>query len=281
MRIGNCGFLILRYTFSYKTTLGGCSVGDLQKASKPADPAVGRFPTTQWSLVLSARRRTPEGDAAEALASLCQTYWYPLYAFVRRRGLDREAAEDLIQGFFSRLLEKNYIEQADPGKGRFRAFLLTSVKHYLANEWDRSRAQKRGGGRVIVSLDPGQIDRFERSSVFSDQPEQLFDRDWAMRILEEAIETLRREMEERGRGDRFEHLIGFVAGDEDDGSYLKAAESLSIREGAVRVAVFRMRRRLAQLIREEVARTLRDPDRLDSEIQYLFEVLNSESSPAG
>ena len=227
--------------------------------------------TTQWSLVLAAGdSRNPQ--SAEALSTLCQTYWYPVYAFVRGRGHRADVAEDLTQGFFTQFLEKNYIRQVDPDRGRFRSFLLVSVKNFLANEWDRQRAEKRGGGIPPLSLDfEAAESRYGLEPADTATPEKIFDRRWALTQLDKVLSSLRAEMVQVGMSDRFESLHGYLTGEGSGVPYEQIAGELGISEGAVKVAVHRMRRRFGELLRQAVAETVDNPDRIDSEIRDLFE----------
>ena len=234
-------------------------------------PAPGDiFATTHWTVVLAASRRSaPEAD--RALEELCRTYWYPLYAYVRRQGYSKEDAEDLTQGFFARFLERNYLEAVSSEKGRFRAFLLAALKHFLANEHDRAGRQKRGGGVAPLSLDWQDADtryRIDPSDQLS--PDRLYDRAWATTLLEQVIARLRAECLSEGKAKVFEQLKPFLMAGKDDIPYAQAATSLGVNEGAARVAVHRLRRRYRELLRQEVAQTLSDPADLEEELRALF-----------
>lgn len=208
-------------------------------------------------------------DSRAALADLCQDYWYPLYAYLRQRGYPQEEAEDLVQGFFAQLLEKNYLKAADRERGRFRSFLLTALKNYAANEWDRRTAQKRGGSTPPLSLDFENAEgRYTIEPADERTPEQEYDRGWATAQLEQVLTRMRAEA---GEGDeRFALLQGFLTGEADDIPYREVAERLDISEGAVKVAVHRLRQRFGAVLREEVARTLADPADVDDELRHLF-----------
>lgn len=233
--------------------------------------ARARFQTTHWSVVLAAGDRAEPGYRA-AIGSLCETYWYPLYAYVRRRGHDPEAAEDLVQGFFSSLLERGALRVADPERGRFRSFLLTSMKHYMANERQRGRALKRGGGLESVSLDFIAAEaRYRREPTDERTPERFFERRWALALLEATMRRLREEADRAGTAGRFETLSRYLTGEEPGKPYGEVASNLGISEAAVKVAVHRLRRRYGQLLREEVSRTVDDPARVDEEIRRLFD----------
>jgi RNA polymerase sigma-70 factor (ECF subfamily) len=239
-------------------------------------PPSGRFATTHWSIVAAARdRATPE--ARDALAALCSTYWYPLYAYIRRQGHTADQAQDLTQEFFARLLEKDFLGAVDPAKGKFRSFLLACCKHFLANERDRARALKRGGGRDPVSMDFEAAEtRFSRESAHTLPPDKLFERRWALALLDQVLTRLRQEFHQAGKDLLFERLKAFLAGtSKSSASYPRVAEELGMSEGALKVAVHRLRRRYRELLREEIARTLDDPDQVDAEICDLFAILGA------
>jgi DNA-directed RNA polymerase specialized sigma24 family protein len=228
------------------------------------------FATTHWTVVLAAgRRHTPQAQAA--LEQLCQTYWFPLYAYIRRRGYAKADAEDLTQAFFARLLEKNFLAGVAAEKGKFRAFLLASLKHFLANEWDKSQAQKRGGGERHLSLDWQTADTtFQVASVNEPSPDKAFDREWAMALLGKVIQRLQGECEAEGRGKQFAELKTFLTAGKGETSHAKAAGKLDMDETAVRVAVHRLRKRYRVLLREEIAQTLSEPGMVEEEMRALF-----------
>ncbi len=239
--------------------------------SSPSTPAANDiFATTHWTVVLAAgRRSTPQAD--HALEELCRTYWYPLYAYVRRHGHSREDAEDLAQGFFASLLKRNYLESVSSEKGRFRAFLLAALKHFLANEYDRAGRQKRGGGVAPLSLDWQDADtRYQVDPADQLSPDKLYDRAWAMTLLEQVIARLRAECAAEGRAGGFEQLKPFLMVGKSDISYAEAAARLGVNEGAARVAVHRLRKRYRELLRAEIAQTLSDPADLEEELRALF-----------
>jgi RNA polymerase sigma-70 factor (ECF subfamily) len=239
---------------------------------KPASTG-GIFATTHWTIVLAAGRGDSR-DADVALEELCRTYWYPLYAYVRRQGHSREDAEDLTQGFFARLLEKNYLEGVTSDKGKFRAFLLVAVKRFLANEWDYASRQKRGGGVTPLSLDWQDADtRYQINPADHLSPDKLYDRAWAVIMLERVITRLRDENGAEGKASLYEQLKPFLMMGKSEIPYAQAAAALKLTEGAVRVAVHRLRRRYRELLREEVAQTLADPAQADEEMQALFSAL--------
>jgi RNA polymerase sigma-70 factor (ECF subfamily) len=234
----------------------------------------GEFLTTHWSLVVSAGRRD-DSAAADALAELCERYWYPLYAYIRRRSPDAHTAQDLTQAFFARLLEQNLPAVAAPERGKFRAFLLTAVKHFLANERDRAAAQKRGGAarRLSLAFDDGES-RWSREPAHDDTPERLFDRQWAVTLLDGVLVELRDECAAAGRARQFELLKSALAGERDRLPYADLAASLELTEEAVRQAATRLRRRYRELLRAAITRTVAGPDEVDDEIRSLFAVLS-------
>src|SRR5262245_4575441 len=205
-------------------------------------PTLG-FPTTHWSLVRAAADN-PNSDSSQALATLCQTYWPPVYAFIRRNGYDRDQAQDLSQGFFALLLEKNYVGNADRRRGKFRSFLLTAVKYFLANEWDRSRALKRGGGQLPISIDLTGAEKWCAPAVVEGTtPESLFERRWAISLLDHVMVKLRAEFAAAGKAGQLEGLSVFLDKDFEDASFEKVAEQMGMSVGALRTAVHRMRRK--------------------------------------
>ena len=245
------------------------------ESSDPPVPAGDYFATTRWTLVLSAGRKSSV-RSDQALNELCQTYWCPLYAYVRRRGHVKEDAEDLVQAFFTRLLARNDFEGLSAERGRFRAFLLASLKHFLANEWDRSQRQKRGGGLIPLSLDwESAEERFHLDPPDLTHPERNFDREWALALLERVIDRLRQESIAAGRGELFERASGFLMLGETAIPYAAAAEKLRVTEGALRVAVHRLRQRYRQLLRDEISQTLNDPTQVADELQSLPAALAS------
>ena len=227
------------------------------------------FGTTHWSVVLSAGQ-TDSREAAHALETLCHTYWYPLYAYVRRQGRDAHEAQDLTQGFFCRLLEKRFLVQVDPRKGRFRSFLLVAMNHFLANEWDRARALKRGSRVALVSLDTLDAEeRYQHEGLATASPEQYYDQRWAMTLLTRVLARLRREFQEKDKTSRFDALKVCLTG-EMAASYAVLAAQLGSTEGALKMTVQRMRRRYGEILREEIGRTVATPEEIDDEIRHLF-----------
>jgi len=234
------------------------------------------FVTTHWSVVLAAG----ESDSAKssaALENLCGAYWYPLYAYVRRRGQDAEAAKELTQEFFARLLAKGLLAGVDPTKGRFRSWLLGVMNHFLAHEWARVRAQKRGGGQPTFSLDEaGAEERYRLEPVDESSPEKIFDRRWAFTVLDEAAARLRQEHESAGKAELYSSLKGFVSADSGSVSYEDAAGRLGLTQSAVKSAIHRLRQRYQELIREEIAQTVTSAGEVDEEIRYLLSVIRGE-----
>jgi RNA polymerase sigma factor (sigma-70 family) len=244
-------------------------------ASQPPSDPPARFPTTQWSRVISAG--DPDApQAKESLAELCRSYWYPLYAYIRRRGYDPDQAKDLTQDFFARILEKGLFAEADPDRGRFRSFLRTVCAHFLANQRDWEQARKRGGGRTILPIDASLAEgQYTRELADSLTPERIFDRSWALTLLGLVLDQLGREYDEAGKKATFEVLRGMLAGDTEESSYAAVGARLGMTEGAARVAAHRLRRRYGELLRREIAATLANPDEIDDEIRDLFAAIGS------
>ncbi len=229
------------------------------------------FPPTRWTLVIAAADPQRK-DARSALISLCEGYWYPLYAYVRRRGYQAEQAQDLTQEFFIRVLEGRYLDRADPEKGRFRSFLLTSLKFFVADEEDRSRAQKRGSGAVLpLELSSGE-DRYQREPAHDETPERIFERRWALSVLDRVVERLRDEFVQHGRPEHFERLKMFLLG-KSDAPYAALASEMNTSEGALKVAIHRLRKRYRELFRQEIADTVADPGEVESELRFLANAL--------
>ncbi len=233
-----------------------------------------QFAATRWSVVLQAARGSTQAGAAAAMAELCRVYWYPLYAFVRRCGQESHEAEDLTQEFFARLLAKDYLAGVDPAKGKFRSFLLAALKHFLADEWDRSRAQKRGGGQMIVPLDRVRADtRYGQEPAHDLTPEKLYERQWALTVLEQVLARLREEYVAGEKSELFDGLEKLSMGGETAETYAQAGAKLKMSENAVKVACHRLRRRFRQRLWEEIARTVASPGEVDEEIHYLLRCL--------
>ena len=235
-------------------------------ASAPRDI----FATTRWTVVLTAgKRHTPQSD--EALGQLCRIYWFPLYAYVRRRGHTKADAEDSVQAFFARFLAKNYLEGLSAERGRFRAFLLASLKNFLINEWKKSQRIKRGGGETTLSLDWETADtKFQVADSTEPSPDKAFDREWAVTLLATVIERLRAEWDDDGKAKQFEQLKIFLTAGKGAVAHADVARSLGMDEGTVRVVVHRLRKRYRELLRDEIAHTLADPAMVDEEMRALF-----------
>jgi DNA-directed RNA polymerase specialized sigma24 family protein len=232
-----------------------------------------RFETTQWSLVLAAGQGGSP-TAEQALARLCALYWYPVFAFVRRKGHAPEDAQDLTQGFFARLIEKGGLGDADRSRGRFRTFLLTACQHYLANEYDRAMTAKRGGGTKPVPIDAAVAERrYERAFAHHETPERVYDRQWCLTLLDGVFEALRADYAESGRAELFDRLKDFVNADEDVGTHADAARDLNTTAGAVKVAVHRMRKRFREELLRRVADTLGPGQDVEDEIRHLLAAL--------
>jgi RNA polymerase sigma factor (sigma-70 family) len=231
------------------------------------------FATTHWTAVVAAGHSHNPGARA-ALDELCQVYWFPLYAYVRRRGHSPEDAEDLTQEFFRTLLEKEYLKAADRDKGRFRAFLLVALQRFLANEWDRARAQKRGGGRSPVSLDARTAEtRYQVEPAVEMSPERIFDRRWAVAVLGKTMAQLRSEFAVDGRLHDFDQIKECLTADRGSLDYSALAERCGMTEGTLRVAVHRLRKRFRDVFRHEVAQTVADPAEIEGEMRHLMSAL--------
>jgi RNA polymerase sigma-70 factor (ECF subfamily) len=231
------------------------------------------FATTHWSVVLAAGHNSVPG-AQEALEKLCSAYWYPLYLYVRRQGQSPHDAQDLTQEFFARLLEKNYLRLADPGRGKFRAFLLKSLKHFLVNEWEKARTQKRGGGQCFIHLDADIAEsRYAAEPVQALTLDQVYEKRWAVTLIEAVLGRLRETYADTGRLPVFETLEPFIWGEQTTVSYAEVARQLELTEGAVKVAVHRLRGRYRELLRAEISETVATPGEVDEELQHLIAVL--------
>lgn len=236
--------------------------------------APGHFVTTRWTQVVAAGRPSDSTHARAALEQLCQTYWYPLYAFVRRQGHAPHDAQDLTQEFFARLLERNALGAADRERGRFRSFLLATLKNFLRDEWDKLRAQKRGGGQNLISLDAGDAEsRYALEPVNTLTADRIFERRWAMLLLDRAVERLRAEHESAGKLAQFEALKASLAGSRESQPYSALATQLGLSEGAVKVAVHRLRQRYREVIRAEIAETVASEAEVEGELKHLMAVL--------
>jgi RNA polymerase sigma-70 factor (ECF subfamily) len=241
-------------------------------ASGERSPA---FATTQWSMVLLAGRNDTD-RAREALAKLCKTYWYPLYAFARRQGNAPPDAQDLTQAFFARLLERRDLAAADPQRGRFRAFILTAMKHFLASEWQRARTQKRGGGGEVISLDWAAAEqRFDLEPAAGLPPDRAFDRQWAVALLDAVMERLQAEYRGEGEVAKFVLLKSALTGNRTEQPYAELAACLDSTEGAVKVMVHRLRKRYRALLQSEIAETVATPAEAEEEMRYLIQCLST------
>lgn len=237
------------------------------------------FQTTHWSLVLAAGHES-SSDAQDALARLCRVYWYPLYTYVRRQVGNVHDAQDLTQGFFARFLEKEYLQDVDRQRGKFRSFLLASLKHYLANQREHARAQKRGGGRPCLSLDFEDAEtRYRLEPADTMTPERLFERRWALTLLEQTVKRLEQEFRDAGKNDLFESLKPFLTADSDAPSQREVAARLGMSEGAVKAAAHRLRNRYRAVLREEIAQTVAGPEEVAQELNDLFKSIRGEGNP--
>jgi RNA polymerase sigma-70 factor (ECF subfamily) len=232
-----------------------------------------QFATTQWSQVLAAKDPTGT-ESQKALASLCEAYWYPLYAYVRSQGHDPEESRDLTQSYFAYLLEKNILEDVDPSAGRFRSFLLATLKHYVAKERRKQDALKRGGGTKTISLDKEDAEsRYGLEPAARLTPEQVYENRWALTVLERAMQHLETEWKDGERPKQFQHLKPHLTGQEPRIPFREVAAELEMTEGAVRGAMHRLRQRFGQLIRDEIAETVANPDEVDDEVRHLLAVV--------
>jgi len=238
-----------------------------------AERGGAKFVTTHWSVVLAAGR-TESTRTQNALARLCQTYWYPLYAYVRRRGHSAHDAQDLTQEFFAHLLERHTLAIADPNRGRFRSFLLSTLNHFLSHEWEKVRAQKRGGGRQMLSLDLARAEeRYELEPVDNSTPDKLFDKRWATALLEEVLSQLEAEHQQGGKAELFAALKQTLTGTGESQPYAVLATRLGMNEVAIKVAVHRLRKRYRELLRAEITNIVADPAQAEDELRYLFTAL--------
>lgn len=235
-----------------------------------------RFVTTRWTLVMAAGR-APSAAGRDALAELCQLYWPPLYAYARRRGHSVEEAQDLTQAFFTRFLEKHDVEDADPARGRFRSFLLKAFQHFLFNQHERAHAGKRGGGVHFVPLEIEAAEaRYAAEPSDTLTPERIYERQWAVAVIDRARAHLRADLSAAGKQPLFDALHDLLMGDKPDRSFADIGRTLAMSEGAVRVTVHRLRRRLRDLIRAEILITVADDKDVDEELDYLIEVLAAD-----
>ncbi len=238
-----------------------------------------RFATTRWSQVLAARDGA-DSQSRQALAALCEAYWYPLYAFVRYQGYEVEAAQDLTQAYFAELLEKDFLRAVGPEGGRFRSFLLASLKNFMSKQRTRARAKKRGGGQAPISIDAVSAEkRFAVEPIDQLTPDRVYERRWAMTVLGRSMDRLARKYVEKGKSDRFEGLRDFLTGQLPKRPYEEVAAELGISEATLRVAISRMRQEFGEYLRLEIAETVSDPSELDSELKYLLSVIGPWEPP--
>jgi RNA polymerase sigma-70 factor (ECF subfamily) len=245
---------------------------DSAVSTTPAEARV--FPNTRWSVVLSAKDRTAPESAA-ALETLCRVYWRPLYVFARGAGHSPEDAQDLTQEFFARLLAKDYLQRVDREKGRFRTFLRVAFKRFLADDWDRRRAQKRGSGHRALSIETPECERlFERDFIEAATPDFLYERRWALTLLEEAHARLALEYRSNGKSNELEWLKPHLTAERGDIPYREISSRLGISEGSARVAIHRLRKRFREIFRETIADTVSNPTEIDAEIKFVIEALS-------
>jgi RNA polymerase sigma factor (sigma-70 family) len=237
-------------------------------------PGRSEFPTTRWTLVVAAGDPHRK-EARSALVSLCENYWYPLYAYLRRRGYPADQAQDFTQDFFIHLLEGRYLDRADPEKGRFRSFLLTSLKFFVADEEDRQRAHKRGGGLLAPLEFSAGEERYQREPAHDETPERIFERRWAHSLLDRVVEKLQQEFIEHGHPEHFAKLKVFLLG-QSDAPYAALAREMNTSEGALKVAIHRLRKRYRELFRQEIADTVADPADVESELRFLAAALSKK-----
>ena len=248
-------------------------------SSKPtedesAQGTAAQFTATHWSVVLAAGDDASP-DSSAALEVLCRTYWFPLYAWARRAGRSAEDAEDLVQGFFGYLLERHWVGKARPEVGRFRSFLLATFRHYLSQEHKREHARKRGGDRIIVSLDASSAEQWLIAELSMElSPDIIYERHWATTVVNEALAMLRQEYDVHGKGPLFEAIHSYLQGERGQRSYAELGATLGLSESAVKSSVFRLRRRSRELLRAVVARTVSDPREVDEELRQLMTILS-------
>jgi RNA polymerase sigma-70 factor (ECF subfamily) len=246
------------------------SNGAVEGAAARSVPVSSTFATTHWSLVLTAGGDSPGSVAA--LEQLCRTYWYPIYAFIRRSGHSSHEAQDFTQGFFAELFRKNYFRAADRERGKFRTFLLTALRHYLAHEWEKGQAAKRGGGVASVSWDGETAEDWYQHEPIAAlaSPERMYDRTWALRVFEYGLERLRLECSEQDKEPQFDKLKSYLTQEPDPGAYAEVGAALGLSPNAVAVAVHRLRQRYAALVRAVVEETVAKPEQVDDELSYLI-----------
>jgi RNA polymerase sigma factor (sigma-70 family) len=236
-------------------------------------PSRAWFATTHWSVVLAAGDQVGSRSAA-ALQTLCQSYWYPLYAYARQKGYGSQDAEDLTQSFFMHLLDRDRLGRLTRDKGKFRSFLLTALNHFLVDQWKRASAQKRGGCQSILRLDMQEAEtRYRQEPVDTTTPERLFEQNWAVTLLNTVLAQLQQEQSDKGKGEQYEQLKFCLTGQRSAVPYAKLAEKMKLSQGALKVLVHRLRQRYRELLRQEVAHTVSGPDEVEEELEYLFQVL--------
>ena len=242
-------------------------------ASQSLEDTPRDFRTTHWSVVLAAAQHdAPQRQSA--LAALCQSYWYPLYAFVRRQGRTAQEAEDLTQDFFARLLGKNGLASVRPERGRFRSFLLASLKNFLANDWDRNHTAKRGGQCDIISWDEASGEqRYLLEPAEAATPDKLFEQTWALTVIGTVLAQLKKEYAEAGKGPLFEAIESYLAEEDGPDTYAGLGEKLGMTEGAVKMAVLRLRQNFRHRLRSEIAQTVASAAEIDDELRHLFACL--------
>jgi RNA polymerase sigma factor (sigma-70 family) len=245
-------------------------MADVEREPVALHPS-GGFPPTRWSVVLHAAQ-SGSPDSEKALANLCEAYWYPLYAYLRHQGHSPEQAEDLTQEFLARLVHKHYLDGLTQEGGKFRSFLLTALKRFLANERDREQAKKRGGGKVMIPMDANAEARYRRELIDQATPEALFERQWAFTVMDRVLARIQDEYTRLGKGKLFDLLQDCLPGADGQSSYAQAGAALQLKESSVRMAALRLRRRYGQLLREEIAQTVASPKEIEEEIRHLITV---------
>jgi RNA polymerase sigma-70 factor (ECF subfamily) len=249
-------------------------MSDVNESRAGSSQIQAQFHTTHWSVVLAAGQ-TKTAHSIEALAELCRTYWYPLYAFVCRKGHSPHDAQDLTQAFFARLLEKNYVAQADRERGRFRTFLLAALTHFLADEWDKAQRLKRGGGRQIISFDAVSAEeRYRLEPLDQLDAAKLYERRWVTTLFDKVLARLEQEFRDAGKGELFDGLKGSLVAEDTGLSYAELGAQIGLKEDTVKQAVHRMRHRYGELFREEIAQTVAGPGEVEDELKHLFAVLS-------
>ena len=250
------------------------AMGDSDERRDSVPPKARQFVTTRWTVVLNAGR-SGTTQAQVALEKLCQTYWYPLYAYVRRQGHSPENAQDLTQEFFAKLIAKHYLGNVDRSKGKFRSFLLASLKHFLANEWDKSHAQKRGGGHAFIALDAQAAEsRYHLEPVDTMTANKIYERRWVLTLLDEVLKRVHEEYVADGKAMLFDQLKETLTGERSSIPYAEIGQRLGMTEGAVKVAVHRLRQHYREQVRAEIAETVANPGEVEEELRHLFAVLS-------